>query len=309
GVARNCGTRFVVEGVQFRLVPLDVERDELMPEVLATPIQTLVAKPVLTRAERSRLRNLLAHWCLGTVESAAFAADLLGPFAPAASEPAYGPLDALRDLDADDAGRLAPCEVPLALLYWAQDALAFVDVWSVRRRVHRRPAAASPPFPALDRRAAEVHAAALQFQTQIAELTGTGVSQAALAQMRVADYFRFLPPVGAVPERVGAARGFTHLEFFQGKTFREPVFIEGAKVGPLFSLAAGHDPVDLDADEVIWLYRVRQNRQPGSTGAGPGYLLFAGGHVPYAGDAQYDLARWNYSNYGLGVAESIVIAL
>jgi hypothetical protein len=27
------------------------------------------------------------------------------------------------------------------------------------------------------------------------------------------------------------------------------------------------------------------------------YLLFANGHIPYRGNARYDLAYWNYSNF------------
>ena len=295
GVATSCARRWDVEGVQFRLVHLDVDDDALMPAALAEPIRERIGGE--TPAGRARLRNLLAHWCLGTVEAGGVA-DLLTAVEGGPAEATYGPLDALRDRSDDAVDRLADCDVPLALLYWTPAGISFVDAWAVRRRLHRRPAALAPPLPASDRRTAEAEAARLQFQAHLTALAGPGVSSVATALIRLREWFRFVPPVGVVPERVGGRRGFTHLELFEGCTVRDPVFIEGARVGPLLQAATAYAPVDLDEDEFFWLYRVRQNRQGGS----PAYLLFTSGFVPYQGDPQFDLSRWAFANYGPGLA-------
>jgi hypothetical protein len=35
------------------------------------------------------------------------------------------------------------------------------------------------------------------------------------------------------------------------------------------------------------------------------YLVFASGTLPFAGETQYDLARWNYGNFGPGVEREL----
>jgi hypothetical protein len=53
--------------------------------------------------------------------------------------------------------------------------------------------------------------------------------------------------------------------------------------------------------EMIWLYRVRENRMAidfAKGGQQPrSYLVFASGHLPFIGDAQFDLGHYNYANY------------
>jgi hypothetical protein len=36
------------------------------------------------------------------------------------------------------------------------------------------------------------------------------------------------------------------------------------------------------------------------------YVVFTSGHLPFMGDAQYDLSRWDYSNYGPIVAGTLI---
>ncbi len=105
----GCNSRSVVEGVQFRLVPITLTSDDL--------------------ADSNRLRNNLAHQCFGTGTSG-FLGLALDPFGSVPDQ--YGLIDDLR------AGFLTDCDVPLALLVWtADDGVRFVDMWSVRRRITR----------------------------------------------------------------------------------------------------------------------------------------------------------------------------
>jgi hypothetical protein len=73
----------------------------------------------------------------------------------------------------------------------------------------------------------------------------------------------------------------------------------GAEVLSLVDDALGTRPIDTTSPEVIWLYKVRENRQPDLSGQEVGfpYLLFASGHVRYRGDARANLSYWDYANY------------
>lgn len=307
GVAPTCESRYVVEGVQFRLLYLDLDNTTIMSAVLtdlADEIKALMALAAPSSAQESRLRNLLAHLCLGTVEATHFPEALFESINEGTTDVSYGPLDRMRDLDSSSQNRLTNCDVPLALLYWSKTYIDYIDMWSVRRRVHTLSQAARPPFPALDRRGAEAEAAFLQFQGHIAQIAGPSVTASQLDQIGADQYFRYLPAAGVIPEQAGTATGFGYLTFFQGLTFRDPVFVEGTKVQRLMRLSFAYNTIDLAERELIWLYRVRENRflDTGVAPAPQAYLIFTSGHIPFMGDAQYDLARWDFANHGPIVA-------
>jgi hypothetical protein len=130
------------------------------------------------------------------------------------------------------------------------------------------------------------------------------------------SHFRYLPPVGIIPI-VGETKtsDAQATKFFNGMTYRSPVFINAARVESLIRESLCYPSIDtqtLDPEtgkkdprkgEMVWLYRVRENRIAidfASGGEKPrSYLVFASGHLPYIGDAQIDLASFNYSNYAL----------
>jgi hypothetical protein len=188
--------------------------------------------------------------------------------------------------------------VPLALLYWTTQGIQFVDMWSMRRRL-TRPATATRWSPFIDdRRVSQGEAMFLQFQDEIDTLRAPGaVPESVVAT----QYFSYLPAAGILPlAGMRASRGFDYLQFFSGLTYNKPVFIEGTKMEPLIRTSLAYLPIELRSKELIWLYMVRENMQAidKSTSSPPQpYLLFASGHIPYQGDAHYDLARWDYSNY------------
>lgn len=301
GRAGSCGPKYAVEGVRFRLVYLDVGDDRLVPAPLREDLRTLMDGRTLDRAEQSRLRNLIAHWCLGTVERRSVPADLYDRMAGGeAFDPApvrYGPVDHLRASDVPGVEpRLSDHDVPLAVFVWDDRRIQLVDVWAVRRRVHRT---GGSPEAITDRQQAEGEAVLRQFQAQIDDLFGD-FSASALAILKVHQYFDWLPPVGIVPEQANARRGFNHLAFFDEVTTREPVFMDGARLPALLDLAKTYPPMPLATEEFWWLYRIRQNRQQGEGPANrQAYLVFTSGFLPFAGDAQYNLARWSFGNYGV----------
>jgi hypothetical protein len=272
--------------------------------VLANQIETQLNQnvdPAMVAPLLSRFRNGMAHLCLGTEELAGYAADPFAFLNDPAAYTSYGQVDELRD-----AGLLNDCEVPLALLYWTRSGLQFVDLWSVRRPV-TPPSPAGQWSPLMDsRRIAESLSSFLQFQAQLEELRSGGLSQAVLSGVRVVDYFRFLPAAGIIPiARSGGVLGFDSIRFFDGHTTRtdpkqDAVFIEGALLEPLFRKSLCYPPIDLEDAQMVWLYRVRENKQVvevNQTNPPPDYLIFVNGHTPDRGAARYDLNRWDYSNY------------
>jgi hypothetical protein len=268
GIA-SCNTDTIVSALQFRLVQLN-------PPLTDTELD-----------DENHLQNLIAYKCYGVTEQQAYINDLFG-----GGLQIYGVLDSLRP------ARLTDCDVPLAVLYWRLSAgIKFIDMWSVRRRLID-PISPDPwnVFTA-ERRLAEAEAMLLQFEDQIRTLRFPDVDP---GLVRATDHFRYLPPVGLIPiHRAGSIGGFTQERFFQNVTCRRPVFIEGAKVESLFRNSLSCKPIDLVSGEMIWLYQVRENRESiarGGTGTAP-YVIFANGYVPVIGDAQYDLSRWDYSNY------------
>jgi hypothetical protein len=257
-----CNVALEAEALAFRLIRLSL--------------------PLAQLAEKSLLRNRVAYACFGIDTLDAAVAD---PFGSAATT--WGLLDTLRTQT------LSNSEVPLAVFGWSiDDGIQFVDLWSVRRRVTRRAAEGDWAGIASDRRNAEGEAMFLQFHAQLADLA---LAEPDPSTVLVTDSFEHLPPVGLVPLTASPwPRGFDLGAFFTSLTTTDPVYIEGAKLDDLVLQARGFPPIDLASDEAIRLYLVRENEQ---TGTGQPYVVFANGHLPYRGDAEFDLAYWNFANY------------
>ena len=261
-----CNTDTTVTAVQFRLIQLD---------------QQLSATEML---DQNKLRNLIAYKCFGVDNTSKFPVD---PFTTNLEK--YGLLDNLRPT------WLTECEVPLAILYWTLvDGIKFIDLWSVRRRLGRRLADKTWSFLTSERTTREGEAMYLQFQSQLKDLIGSGVT---LSQVRAKDHFKYLPAAGLLP--VGGAGGFDYTTFFNEITFRQPIFIEGAQLRSLFQESFEYPPVDTSSELVFYLYIVRENAQSSLAGASPAqsYMVFASGHTPYRGEARYDVHHWNFGNF------------
>jgi hypothetical protein len=293
----GCGSRWAVEGVRFRLLPLD----PLKVSGLSEGTKQLLEDELLGatgEAPLARLRNVVAHLCLGTEALGGFASD---PFAREAL-PSGGMEAALADYgaldDLLDAGTLTECDVPLALVHWRVEGVVFADNWAVRRRLAAPPAAASWPTLSGGRRRAEAEAVLFQFQEQLGAVIERAANPAAI---RAREYFRWLPPVGLAPMTGGVQEGVAAATFLDGLKTRDPaIHIDGARLAELLALSLAEPPVDAPGEEFLWTYRVRQNDLlPAETGPRRPYLVFASGHLPYVGTARFDLARWERSNFGL----------
>ena len=261
-----CNTDTTVTAVQFRLIQLD---------------QQISATEML---DQNKLRNLIAYKCFGVDSTSKFPID---PFTTNLEK--YGLLDNLRPT------WLTECEVPLAILYWTlADGIKFIDLWSVRRRVGRRLADKPWSFLTSERTTLEGEAMYLQFQSQLKDLIGSGVT---LSQVKAKDHFKYLPAAGLLP--VGGTGGFDYTTFFNEITIRQPIFIEGAQLRSLFQEAFEYPPVDTGSELVFYLYIVRENAQSSLAGAAPtqSYMVFASGQTLYRGEARYDVHHWNFGNF------------
>src|SRR5262249_31511792 len=199
GVA-PCNSKYKADGVQFRLVQLDLTQAEL--------------------GDVNHLRNLVAYKCFGVAD---WAANVTDPFG--ASPSGHGLIDQLRT-----AKTITGCEVPLAVLYWtAVDGIVFVDMWAVRRPLVAKDLLDMWAPGAGKRRFVEGLAMFLQFQAEVVDMPG--ISNVALTSVIATDRFRYLPPLGLLPiANIKGSKGFDYQQFFNGAIYHDPVFIEGSKL-------------------------------------------------------------------------------
>ncbi len=272
--AASCNSNYNADGVQFRLLQLDLTQAEL--------------------SDTNHLRNLVAYKFFAPTDWASVVTNPFG--APAAG---FGLLDQLRT-----AQTITDCEIPLAVLYWtATGGLVFVDMWAVRRAMLPRSAGSGWPLVNGARPRVDGQAMFFQFQNQ---LDGLRTTQASPQTLVATDFFQYLPPVGALPlTGTGQGAGFTYQQFFSGKTVRGPVYTTDDRVHWMLENFVVFPPIDLSLQEVIWLYLVPSNAQQSNqsgTNVVP-YVLFASGQTPYLGNSRFDLSHWDLSNYSLIVSE------
>jgi hypothetical protein len=166
----GCTSKWEVDGLQFKAIRLTGFKDQ---------------DAGVTADNR---RNLLAHWCFGSLALQQLARD---PFHFA---------DTYTGLDQVDPADLTPCDLALAVFYWTGSALGFVDLWAARRRLIRSGALDSWSGLISDKRVAEGQARFLQFQAQLEALRARG------AGLQATTAFRFLPPAGFLPISIPSLR-------------------------------------------------------------------------------------------------------
>jgi hypothetical protein len=263
-------TRYLVEGVQFRLIE---------------------AVSASSLGDINTLRNRVAYLCYGADAARGVAVNPFG-----APPDSYGLLDSLRGDDI-----LTDCEVPLALIYWSNvRGIGFIDMWSVRRRLTKT--AHSEAWHSLvgDRRTSESEAMVLQFQDHIADMMkNTAVPMSTVA---AGQFFHRLPPVGLLPlsRRDSTGKDYNGVNpttFFGGHAPPGAAFIDVGIVRSLLADAGNYEPVDLTSGEVVWLYQVWQNDQAFSTNAKvTPYVIFTTAQMPFRGAALFNSARAGQNN-------------
>lgn len=336
GMASQCRSEYIVEGVQFRLLKVGLEEGLFVNGETAEALNALedfagggIAGGDLGFTQtgdylldkeiaRSRFRNWVAHLFIG---SRAYRELVRDPYVYANPLASYEPdqpgiLQVLYEN-----GYLAACDVPLAVVHFSASGIDFIDQWAVRRRVTR-----TIDVPGLinDRRFAEAEAAFAQFQAQIAylttprgsaELQNVNKSELTSVQMknlRAVDAFRYLPPVGIVPISEGGFLGVSETVFFDSLQIRNhpdeieaPLLISGERVPTLIQHSLRYPAFDLTLDRFLWVYGIDENFMRLDEEEGNGEALktarpcrvFASGYVPLFAEGRFDRDRYNYVNY------------
>lgn len=271
-VIARCNTHHAVEGVQFRLIQLGLNAEELM--------------------DANHLRNVITYKCFGIDNTKPPVTFPVDPFNPA---PRQTLLDGLRPR------LLTDCDVPLAIINWTSaEGIKFVDMWSVRRRVFAPSVSGKWETVIDERRRSEGEAMFLQFQEQLETLRK---NEGSLETISALSRFVYLPPVGILPLKSASGRGVEVNAFFDGVPHRNPEFIDGAQFAALLREAIEYEPIDLSNGEMVWLYQVWQNKKAASDGTiGQPCLVFTSAHVPFVATARFDVARWDYSKYASGAS-------
>lgn len=243
GVARGCGSRYLVEGVRFRVVPLNLKEGVNVSKDLFDELQDLRADG--DGDSLSRYRNIVAHICLGTAAVLDRIQDPLSPTSP------HDALERLFDTDTLD-----ECDLPVTLFLWASGGIRFIDDWSVRRiagRTHGRlvEVAATNGAERLE-----------QFIDHLHDLLATGDVS---ISTKIQRFMRFVPAAGYIPASGGTAKGF--------KTDILSNFVdEGVgeiAAGPFVELLRRSEslaPVDLDADPCLELLEIVEHEDAVDTG-------------------------------------------
>lgn len=200
GIAKGCGSRYIQEGVEFRLVEFPIAslesvsariKDELSSDLLS--LNNYAKKEEIARL--SRLKNCLATISIG--EQGVLAENFYGVSIgrdeiSVLHDPVFSEMIALGDLKLAD--------VPLSLFYWTPQGITFNDMWSARRMVN------------------QIFPGAVLRLNQFADHLEWLLDKLATATVGSIDqYFRFIPPAALVPHRIiNSARGFRPRDFFAG---------------------------------------------------------------------------------------------
>lgn len=310
----GCGYRYAVEGVQFRLVFVNVNQIPFDSNARRQAIVALMNSAQVQ--DQARLRSELAHFCFGTENLLDYPRD---PYSYQSLGFPGGLLDWLRQQTL-----LSDCDVPLALIFWQPGGIRWVDLWSVRRFPSRRSTDPRWPLALGGSHLEHGEVVALQFQEQVAWLMQR---QTTRRRQRARDLFRYLPAAGIVPivveqdplvgdrpgldrlrfgsdrvqgraaratsvprlglEKAGiraraAGVGFDYPTFFEGIPARQVVPIDGGRLGGLLQASLSYPPIDLESETAIQLYVVRENvaAASGNDPDRPGfYIVFASEHM------------------------------
>jgi hypothetical protein len=272
GAISGCGSRYAIEGVQFRLEVL--HRSGTNGPAGAAGVDLDVLAGLALPTGDSTFRNLLAHLCLGSSPLAGWSVN------PAPVVAAGSPAGLLENLRL--AKTLTDCDVPLAVIRWTGSGVQFVDTWAVRRSVARLEWGSSLSYVG-EARHAIARATLLQFQLHLRALAASSASAAAVTAQ---TYFRYLPPCGIVPlQNAAFPSGFVQAQFFRDLAFGPPRPIAAAQLRPLLIDSLGHDAIDLSSRTRLQLYSIEENTaaQGGSSPPQP-VLVFAAAALPYVSE-------------------------
>ncbi len=242
----SCGRRYAVEGVKFRMERIDFSTLAGVSDATRVLLNTLTTKT--DDPSVSVLRSVVAHLCFDSEETNGARRDPFKRPAGSTDFVNYGALAALRT-----SGQLSDCDVPLAIVYWSQQGVRFVDNWAARRLARRQ----------LDLDVESLlrsygYERLLQFQRHVRDLFEKVGS---LSTREIQNYFAFIPPGGFYPVAgAKSPKGF-HTSRFTGRftTTQQPGEITATRFGTLLRESFTCPTLDLSSRPVLLTYRVGDN--------------------------------------------------
>lgn len=241
----GCGRRFAVEGVKFRMERIDFSTLPGVSDTTRALLNTLTTKS--DDASVSLLRNVVAHLCFDSEEKTGARRDPFRRPAGGTSFVNYGALAELRT-----AGQLSDCDVPLAIIYWSQQGVRFVDNWAARRLARRQ-----LDFDVESLLRSYGYERLLQFQRHLRDLFD---SLGALAAIQLQNFFAFVPPAGYFPVTGGKSpRGFSPTNFFKQFTTGQPSNVSADGFGAILRDSFACPDVSLASKPVFTVLRLSEN--------------------------------------------------
>lgn len=241
----GCGRRYAVEGVKFRMERVDFSTLPGVSDSTRSLLNTLTTQT--DDAGVSKLRNVVAHLCFDSEERTGARRD---PFKRPAGDTNFVNYGALAELRA--AGQLSDCDVPLAVVYWSQQGVRFVDNWAARRLARRQ---LELDVESLLR--SYGYERLLQFQRHLKDLFD---SLGALTAVQLQNYFAFVPPAGYFPVTGGKSpRGFSPSNFFKQFTTGQPTNVSADGFGAILRDSFACPDVSLAAKPVFTVLRLSEN--------------------------------------------------
>ncbi len=256
----KCGSRFAVEGVQFRLVEMNINNLQKTSTARRNEINQLLA--ATDSASLIKLRNLLAHVCFGTESWLTFGSNLFNALLAKTPADSFGSLAGLRD-----SRLLTDCDVPLALLLWTNSSLSFIDLWSVRRQADASLSESGWTVPLLSAQKTLREAMLFQFQETVIALRDT-LTAAQRLTAKLDDYFVYLPAAGLLPV---SQQGFNAKAFFGTRLRGREVVLRDGSWRALLDASLSYDPIEAASNQPVYLFSVAENLQASTAQQ---YLLF-----------------------------------
>lgn len=297
GIATSCGSRYETSGVSFRLICVDIENPSLLDPNVKTQLQAdidVAASEAATEAAiamaQSKVRNLMAHWCLGASDSAVYAANLYTRLTTTGDPPSLGLADRLR---LPTINLLQDCDVPLALIYWTTDGPQFVDNWAMRRQL------LADPTGLFTRRSNSLWLERFnQFLFHVEDLARTLTNR---NLVEVQQYFYYLPPIGLFPVDGAGLPGFSASQLFSQFATNAAGSLHADQLAMLLLRSAPCSSIDLaDVATTVQTYQVVENQQAiNAGGTKRSYYAFVSRtvHGPEAQDGVVKASRQAWSVY------------
>lgn len=264
GVAKGCGSKYVQEGVQFRLVEVSIDAltavdglsDETRNELKNNYLDDVnpVSRKQEDIARMSKLRNILAHICFGTE----------WVLNKDNCKSKRDDIEVNQDIRSvlGSLGIITNCDVVLSLMYWTLEGIAFIDLWSVRRVLDKNIKngyflPCSNSFSSN-----EMSAMQMQFNDHVEFLLSESKKYPEVSNYYLSDLFKHVPPVGVLPAIGGGSKyGFNIDKTFDGMSTGSTTVLSEDDVEKLLFRCRELRPVVVSKTDYMQLYWNKVNLQ------------------------------------------------